>query len=292
MTYRIFQYRLPMEGQPDELNRWLAGQRIVQSYETGPGRGLPIGALSSQYLGNFMLDRWDRGMKKGGKASRYLRYMDDAVVWGRKEEMPELRECAKRELGALGLELKNGGEWNACSQGVPFLGFTIYPDRVRLNRNGRQRLRRKFGELERERKVGNLNDDELGQRAGSLFAHAAVADDVEWRREVLRLRNFGEGPGSGSARRVLEQYRQELPLGLPQQEQARQPQQEQRVSLGFGPRHGGVVSSPDVASSRALSSIDGAETTGKPSLAPETPFGDGRKGTGGAPKFEKGGADE
>lgn len=27
--YRIFQYRLPMAGQPDDLNRWMAGQRVV-----------------------------------------------------------------------------------------------------------------------------------------------------------------------------------------------------------------------------------------------------------------------
>jgi len=29
MTYRIFQYRLPMDGQPDDLNAWLASHRVV-----------------------------------------------------------------------------------------------------------------------------------------------------------------------------------------------------------------------------------------------------------------------
>ena len=29
MTYQIFQYRLPMEGQPEDLNKWLASHRIV-----------------------------------------------------------------------------------------------------------------------------------------------------------------------------------------------------------------------------------------------------------------------
>lgn len=104
MTYRIFQYRLPMDGQPDDLNAWLASHRVVSvtqhlahssgssilvfvvettgettpkpasgpkvdykgnaSYTHLPGQGLPIGALTSQYLGNFMLDRLDQGINR------------------------------------------------------------------------------------------------------------------------------------------------------------------------------------------------------------------------------------
>jgi hypothetical protein len=42
-------------------------------------------------------------------------------------------------------------------------------------------------------------------------------------------------------RRLLEQFGQELPCGVSQQEQARQPQQEPGLpSLSVGPRHDGV----------------------------------------------------
>jgi len=257
--------------------------QLLASYETRPGYGIPIGALTSQYLGNFMLDRLDQAIKATGRAHRYLRYMDDAVVWALPDDLPLLRETAREALRSLGLELKNGGEWNRCTQGVPFLGFTLYPDRIRLNRAGRKRLRRRFNALERCRRKG-CSDDSLAAQADALFAHARTADDVEWRRTVLGFHDFGEGQGPRPARRSLEQRCQELPLGVSQQEQAGQPQQEQRVPAGFGPRHGeAAVSSPDDASSRAVRPERMAETTGKSSPSPDAARGACRKGRGEAP---------
>lgn len=264
--------------------------RLLGSYETEPGRGLPIGALTSQYLGNFMLDRWDQRMMATGRAARYLRYMDDAVWWGRREDLEAIRETATGALAGLGLELKNGGEWNRCGQGVPFLGFVIYPDRMRLGKAGRQRLRREFGQLERERREG-LDEATLAARGAALFAHPAVADDRAWRVAVLRRHDFGEGQGPGPAGRLLEQHRQELPRRVSQQEQARQPEQEQRFPAGCGPRHGEAVPSTDDAPSRARPPRGGAETAGKTPPGPETPCGAWRKGVGGAPADDgKGGA--
>ena len=37
---------------------------LLASYTHLPGQGLPIGALTSQYLGNFMLDRLDQGINR------------------------------------------------------------------------------------------------------------------------------------------------------------------------------------------------------------------------------------
>lgn len=260
---------------------------VLASYSVAPGCGLPIGALTSQYLGNFMLDSLDHAMKATGRAQRYLRYMDDAVVWAPRDDLPMLRDTAVAALDRLGLELKHGGEWNRCSQGVPFLGFVLYPDRMRLNRAGRKRLRRKFRGLERARQVGHVEN--LTARAEALFAHARSSDDLAWRQAVLAIHDFGEGQGPRPARRLVEQRRQELPLGVSQQEQAGQPQQEQRIPAGFGPRHGEAVPSPDDASSRAPRHERWAETTGKTPPRPETAGGACRKGRGGAPLGEQGG---
>jgi len=326
MTYRIFQYRLPMDGQPDDLNAWLASHRVVSvtqhlaaaagssllvfvvettgeptpkpasgpkidykgnaSYHHLPGQGLPIGALTSQYLGNFMLDRLDQEMKHAG-ARRYLRYMDDVIVWGNRDDLARLRHRAHAELTALGLEMKRGGEWNRCADGVPFLGFVVYPDRLRLGREGRKRLRRKFSALEKQRLVGQVNVAEASQRATSLLAHARLSDDVAWRRIVLGFHHFGEAqePQPRPARRLLEQHRQELPLGVSQQEEARQPQQEQRLPSLRVPRHGDAAS-PDDAPSRALPPVGRDKSTGKTPPHPDTPRGAWRNGCGGAPLQE------
>ena len=246
---------------------------LLASYSTAPGKGLPIGALTSQYLGNFYLDEFDRVMKATRLAPRYLRYMDDIVVWGDREVLGRVRSAAVDALASLGLELKHGGEWNRCNRGVPFLGFVVYPDRIRVGRPGRQRLRRKVRALEREWSKGAIHEGELQARGTSLFAHVATGDDTAWRRAVLlrgRIDVEGEAqePRSRHPRRLLEQRRQELPLGVSQQERAWQPQQEPGLSCLCGSRHedgGQGPASPDDVPSRSGPVVGADEPSGKPS---------------------------
>ncbi len=161
---------------------------LLASYESSPGKGLPIGALTSQYLGNFVLDEFDARMKASGWCGKFVRYMDDIVIWAGADDLPKIRALADVTLNAMGLRMKQGGEWNRCSRGIPFLGFVIYPDRVRLGRMGRQRLRRKWGHVQSEFRDGRIPEYELQQRCTSLFAHAAHGDDLAWRRVVVQLR--------------------------------------------------------------------------------------------------------
>ena len=140
--------------------------------------GLPIGALTSQYLGNFHLDEFDRRMKATGLAHRYMRYMDDTVVWGQGNTMPSLRKAAHGALAELKLGMKNGGEWNRCERGIPFLGFVVYPGRIRMGKAGRKRLRRKWRLVERKWREGGIGESELQSRSASLFAHAGLGHDI------------------------------------------------------------------------------------------------------------------
>ena len=61
--------------------------QIVHAYPSGEGRGLPIGALTSQHLANLYLGVLDHYVKDALGARRYLRYMDDFAVFGTKEEV-------------------------------------------------------------------------------------------------------------------------------------------------------------------------------------------------------------
>ncbi len=58
------------------------GTTITKGYETGPGRGLPVGNLTSQHFANFFLAPLDRFIKELLRRKAYVRYMDDFVVWG------------------------------------------------------------------------------------------------------------------------------------------------------------------------------------------------------------------
>lgn len=163
---------------------------LLASYETSPGKGLPIGALTSQYFGNFLLDQVDHRIKATGVAQRYLRYMDDMVAWGSPDALSEVRAAAEHALADLNLRLKHGGEWNRCHQGVPMLGFVVYPNRLRLGKAGRRRLRRKTKTLEKAWEKGHIDEETLQHRGQALWAHACHGDDAAWRRTVLQFSRY------------------------------------------------------------------------------------------------------
>ena len=166
---------------------------LIDSYSVDPGRGLPIGALTSQYLGNFYLDEFDRRMKATQLVPRYIRYMDDVALWGNAHDLKAIRGFAIDFLAELKLEAKNGGEWNRCEKGLPFLGFVLYPDRIRTNKNGRKRLRTKLRQTMGLYRRGNITELALQERITSLFAHVKHADDVPWRRTLISLTRGVDG---------------------------------------------------------------------------------------------------
>jgi RNA-directed DNA polymerase len=196
--------------------------QLLASYATVPGKGIPIGALTSQYLGNFYLDPFDHWVNQAFRMHRYLRYMDDMLFFGSRDELCALRRDAAAVLEWLGLAVKCGGILNRCEVGVPFLGFVLYPNRTRVNRQGRKRLRRRTKEIERAWEEGAIGDIELQSRVASLFAHARFGDDVAWRRMATGFSRIWERqePGPHSAGRLVGQHHEELPLGVSQQEQA------------------------------------------------------------------------
>jgi RNA-directed DNA polymerase len=170
---------------------------LFASYCTAPGKGLPIGALTSQYLSNFYLDEFDRRVLATGLVPHYLRYMDDIVIWGSEPQLAALRPVVFSEIARLQLEFKHGGEWNRCSQGLPLLGFVLYPDRVRLNAQGRKRLRKKHKQLEVKYAKGCINEAELQACSSSLFAHAQWGSDVAWRRSWLACQPLVDQQAAG-----------------------------------------------------------------------------------------------
>lgn len=243
--------------------------RLIDSFSARSGKGIPIGALSSQYFGNFYLDELDKRMVASGKMAGYLRYMDDILVFGNRGQMQQTRELAVQTLNELELDLKNGGEWNRCSAGIPFLGFVVYPNRIRLGKAGRKRLRCKTRVLQRRWKSGEVSDKELQSKGDALFAHARWGDDAAWRRAALATWEFSKYSGEmqeaepRDAGRLLEQQGREVPFRQSQQEEAGQPQQESGFPSGLVSRHEGRWPTDDVSSrSRIRRVLD--ETSDKP----------------------------
>ena len=53
---------------------------IIDSYESEPGKGLPLGNQTSQWFANYYLDEFDRLIKEKLRLKYYSRYMDDCVI--------------------------------------------------------------------------------------------------------------------------------------------------------------------------------------------------------------------
>lgn len=58
---------------------WLLEQ-VIDSFETRPNTGLPLGNLTSQLLVNIYMNKFDQWMKHRTKVKYYIRYADDFVI--------------------------------------------------------------------------------------------------------------------------------------------------------------------------------------------------------------------
>jgi len=163
--------------------------RIIDHGPPGavPGKGLPIGNLTSQHFANLYLGELDHYLKDHLRVRGYLRYMDDMLLFA--EDKPTLHlwlaEIRAFLAARLQLALKEEATCLApVSDGIPFLGFRVYPELIRLNQRTRRRFRRQLRELERGHAMGLVDTDALCTRAASLFAHVAHADSHRLRRQV------------------------------------------------------------------------------------------------------------
>ncbi len=122
---------------------------VVESFETRPGVGLPLGNLTSQLLVNVYMHEFDRHMKHILKTKYYIRYADDFVVFSEDRRWLEmlipriqafLLEYLKLELHPQKLFLKT------LASGVDFLGWVHFADNRVLRTATRKRMMRRLAE--------------------------------------------------------------------------------------------------------------------------------------------------
>jgi hypothetical protein len=154
-----------------------------------PGKGLPIGNLTSQHFANLYLGELDHYVKERLRIKGFLRYMDDTLLFA--DDKPSLHRWLadiRQFLQAqLRLELKEPATWLApVSEGIPFLGLRIYPGVIRLNRRTLRRFRRQVRGREKAYRAGSLGITDLTNAVASQFAHVSHADTVHLRQQVVK----------------------------------------------------------------------------------------------------------
>jgi len=92
-----------------------------------PGKGLPIGNLTSQFFANVYLNELDQFVKHRLKCPHYLRYVDDFVLLAPDRPTLERWRDALRDFlrERLELELRDEGLIAPLAGGVDFLGYRV-----------------------------------------------------------------------------------------------------------------------------------------------------------------------
>lgn len=119
-------------------------KKVVESFHsTGPGKGLPLGNLTSQMLVNVYMNQFDQFVKHKLKTKYYIRYADDFVVLSRnkrwlEELIPQigkfLREELKLTIHPDKLFIKT------FASGVDFLGWVHFRDHRIFRTSSKRRM--------------------------------------------------------------------------------------------------------------------------------------------------------
>lgn len=163
--------------------------RILNRTPDPPGRGLPIGALTSQHFANVYLDVLDRYLLETLRVRAMVRYMDDVVWWCDSREAAKETLIAARSFvaEARGIELKPSAVIGRSEQGLPFLGFRVLAGTLRLSLRRRRRYAAARQRWESAFAVGAIAARELQTGYAATFAVTAHAEATAWRRsELLR----------------------------------------------------------------------------------------------------------
>ena len=160
--------------------------RIIESYATEAGKGVPIGNLTSQYFANHYLAGADHFAKEILKMRGYVRYMDDIVLWH--NDKATLRNAGLKlkqyTENALGLMLKPFC-LNRSTHGLPFLGYLLYPNEIRLAHRSRSRFIRKMRLYEKLLDSEVWSESEYQNHVMPLIAFTEYASAREFRKKVL-----------------------------------------------------------------------------------------------------------
>lgn len=120
---------------------------IVQSFSTNPGKGLPLGNLTSQLLANVYMNELDQFVKHEFKEKLYIRYADDFIFLDPSHDhlqsiLPKIQDFLDRSL-KLSLHPAKVSIGTVFA-GVDFLGWIHYPTHRILRTVTRKRMERRI----------------------------------------------------------------------------------------------------------------------------------------------------
>lgn len=151
--------------------------QLIESYSVEPGKGIPIGNLSSQYFANHYLSVVDHYILEQVNAHAYVRYMDDILIFGKSSEEVKYYSSLLRKYVEDNLKLNlHFPVINRTYFGVPFLGYVVYPYYLRLSQRSKKRYKKKIENMEYMLHRGTISETECLQRFCSMYSFVQKAN--------------------------------------------------------------------------------------------------------------------
>lgn len=166
--------------------------QIIDSYETAPGKGLPLGNQTSQWFAIFYLDSFDRLIKEKLQIKYYSRYMDDCVLIHQDKEylkscLKEMKQCIK----GLTLDFNEKTEIFPLKNGVNYLGWHIYLTESgkvirKVKQQTKYKYKRRLKYFQNAYAEGNVELPEITQAISSYHAHLKHGHTYKLRKKILK----------------------------------------------------------------------------------------------------------
>jgi hypothetical protein len=151
-------------------------------------RGLPIGNLTSQSWANVYLNDLDQFVKHTLRCRAYLRYCDDFLLFaGDKATLWRWRSEVVDKLAELRLTLhEDRAQVFPVTDGIPWLGFRVFPTHRRLKRRNVKLFGRRLRALRNAYRAGEIGLEKVRESVRAWIAHAAHGDTYRLRRALFR----------------------------------------------------------------------------------------------------------
>ena len=187
-----------LSGESDLV--WFPGDDLFAALRP---RGLPIGNLTSQFWANCHLNPFDHFVKRELRCRGYVRYVDDFVLFADDERVLwEWQAALVERLAWLRLTLHPGAHPQPVTEGIPFLGFTVYPHRRRLKPRKGFHFQRKLRALRAQCEAGDIPLAAVTASVRSWAEHLRHGNTVGLRKAILgeiRLKLPRPGPPTAGA---------------------------------------------------------------------------------------------
>lgn len=190
---------------PDKSIMWLV-ERILQSgqgilseeykmvffrgddlFAVHRPRGLPIGNLTSQWWANCYLNPFDQFVKRELSCAGYLRYVDDFLLFSdNKRELMNWRKEIIERLKSFRLTVHEESAYpKPVVEGIPFLGFIIFPTHRRLKSRKGYAFRRRLWHMQRSGMKEKIEHSVPG-----WLNHIRYGDTLGLRKSLLNDANL------------------------------------------------------------------------------------------------------